>query len=59
MQYNSQVYRRSDGVLDNCLVIKIGQLLPQFVDSKYNILENLEHFEGCKQAYENSFLNHS
>lgn len=58
MQYNSQVYKRSDGVLDNCLVIKIGQLLPQFVDSKYNILENLKQFEGCKQAYENSFLNH-
>ena len=58
MQYNSQVYKRSDGVLDNCLVIKIGQLLPQFVDSKYNILENLSQFEGCKQAYENSFLNH-
>ena len=58
MQYNSQAYKRSDVVLDNCLVIKIGQVFPQFVDDKYNILDDLSQFEGCKQAYEHSFLNY-
>lgn len=58
MQYKSQAYRRSDVVLDNCLVINIGQEWLEFVDSEYNILENLKQFEGCKQAYENSFLSY-
>lgn len=55
MQSNSQQYKRSDSALDKAFVYKIGNNTV-FVDSEYNVVPQLERFEGLHEIYEHSFL---
>jgi hypothetical protein len=55
MQSNSQAYSRSDSALEKAIVYKIGDNTI-YVDSSYNVVPELERFEGLFEVYEHSFL---
>lgn len=55
MQYSSQDYGRVDGALDKAFVYRIGNNT-FFVDKDYNVLSDLDDYNGLKEIYENSFL---
>lgn len=55
MQSNLQAYRRTDSILDKGLVYKIGDNI-MYIDSEYNVVPDIERFEGLFEIYEHSFL---
>lgn len=55
MQYRSQEHTRTDGILDQVLIISIGGKI-QFVCNDYTLIQNLDNYVGINQVFQDSFL---